>query len=150
MTTPIFPKNPCLTSISNGKTLRKDHDIIELLGTIDELSCFIGMCKNNNLNTVQQMLQQIASIISKMWEQNNDTSIVNEFINKIQTEIPCMSDFVLCDNMFHVCRAVCRRAERRIVSVFYGMPKYACLVTFFNELSKYLFKIAIDFSIKNE
>ena len=102
----------------------KNHDIVEYIGTIDELQSVLGTLELEELDTIQDDLYRIMSgeDVSPDW---------------MDTTIPNQTAFVLPRGMIHVARAVCRRAERRGVTA--GRD-----ITYLNRLSDYLYKLTIE------
>lgn len=158
------------TSLYDGSIVSKTHDIINILGDIDELSSHIGLlCSyltnhvyselTSNLRFVQLNLIDISSILAtidttnrKLPEitQKNITFIEKE-IDEICKQLPSLTEFLITgvskeDAQSNVCRSVTRRCERNLY-VLKNNTKFASLITkdiliYFNRLSDYFFSIS--------
>lgn len=148
-----------MTSLMNGMQVSKTDDRIELLGTIDELSSYIGFAKGlldletkEKLSSIQQLLITIMAGIAD--PRNLDFKIKEEQIVEIEEQIdltensfPREKKFILyggCESSarLDVARAVARRAERRFhkVNLHYGVDLKA--IKYMNRLSDYLYILA--------
>jgi len=68
-------------------------------------------------------------------------------IDTFETELPALRQFILAGGgnagaMLHVARTVCRRAERRVVSLSEKVEVNPNVVEYLNRLSDFLFVIA--------
>ena len=153
------------TSLANGERVAKDSPRIEAYGTLDELSSHIGLLisllnarssfaglqgKNPNafLEHVQNILFEISSVLAGADIDINahlqeGIQEMEHHIDTIQEELPPLRAFILpggcqAGAQCHVCRTVCRRAERRIVNV----PVPVNVKKYLNRLSDYLFVFA--------
>ena len=71
----------------------------------------------------------------------------NEHIDKIDSQLPALRSFILPGGctaaaQCHVCRTVCRRAERLITALTEEAPVNEDLCSFVNRLSDFLFVFA--------
>lgn len=125
------------TALFKGLRVKKSNKIIEALGAIDELNAWIGMI-NLPLEDIQEDLQAICSQIAgfKSLKSLNVKKLEIE-IDKIQKKLPELKGFILPKGKIHVARAVCRRAERRVVFL-----KNKNILKYLNRLSDYLFVLA--------
>lgn len=152
------------TSLVGGVRVSKTHLRLEAYGTIDELNAHIGMLisliKDGNdkelLQYVQHKLFSVGSYLATDQSQtalhvesrvSEDTVRKLEYaIDEIDSSLPKLTEFVLPGGAFeasvcHVCRTICRRAERRILAL---EAEEGCLIEegvkqFVNRLSDYLF-----------
>lgn len=129
-----------LSDIYNMRVPKSDL-IFDVLGTIDELNCWIGVCykkyKVETLLTIQSTLSQCMVAIYKQQDNINLSDNINElenYINDYQFQ-----GFVTPSNKLHIARAVCRRAERCICKV-QTIPDG--ILQYINRLSDYLFVLA--------
>lgn len=157
------------TSLCDGSRLPKDDMRIEAYGTLDELNANIGLliamlqsdtpkespAHDNKLTERLEAIQAELFVIGTelAYTECKVKTIVStkEMINKIEVDIDLMASQLPTQHHFilpggtlsaaqsHVCRTVCRRAERRIVTLS-QMTKYpAEILEFVNRLSDYLF-----------
>ena len=151
------------TSLANGQRVAKTDVRIEAYGTVDELNSWIGMlssgmancelrttnggCIPEQLERVQNKLFNIGASLSCApgeWITAEDVREIELWIDAMQAELPPMRAFVLPAGgesvcRCHVCRTVCRRAERRMIEVE-GCPENE--LKYINRLSDYLFVLA--------
>ena len=76
-----------------------------------------------------------------------ETALLEEQIDEINASIPPQTAFILPGgsheaSLAHVCRTVCRRAERRIFSLDELSPLDPEVTHYINRLSDYLFVLA--------
>ncbi|MDH6304993.1 cob(I)alamin adenosyltransferase [Parabacteroides sp. PF5-5] len=160
------------TSLVGGKRVSKADKRIESYGTVDELNSFIGLLMTeltgqedlDFLRFVQHKLFTIGSYLATDQESTElkiESKVSPESITKIEHEIdrldhelPKMEHFVLPGGsrsaaLAHVCRTVCRRAERRIYSLCEAVTVEEPVLVFINRLSDYFFVLARKECIKN-
>lgn len=153
------------TSLVGGQRVSKADRRIESYGTIDELNSFIGLLMTaiddaedeQFLLFIQHKLFTIGSYLAtdqSTTELKIESQVTQESIEKIEHEIdrideklPKMKNFVLpggyrSASLAHVCRTVCRRAERRIYSLAEQAEVEDPVLIFINRLSDYLFVLA--------
>ena len=161
-----------LTSLSDGSRLSKNDKRVEAYGTIDELNANIGFLialletdklhvDTKDLDDIMDFLYQIQSILfvvggvlaSSSIKPEDEVSI-NRFIviveSKIDTfsgQLPIQTHFILPGGTkaaaySHVCRTVCRRAERRMVTLFEYSQLPSELIALINRLSDYFFVLS--------
>lgn len=161
-----------MTSLFGGKTIPKDALRIEAYGTIDELNSFIGLLiasSNNNQHTIlskiQNKLFNIGSELAcdpetPMIDSSvlpNDIIELEEQIDAMNEVLPPLKNFILpggsqAIGYAHVCRTVCRRAERRLVGLKSISNVDQNILIYLNRLSDYFFVLAryIGFSTNVE
>jgi cob(I)alamin adenosyltransferase len=126
------------TSLVGGQRVKKDHPRIECYGTVDELNCFVGLALESVrsvpelaplaiiLKRVQHELFNVGSILATLPEDAHPQQprVTSVETAQLEREIDCMNEaleplrsFVLpggskVNAELHVCRTVCRRAER--------------------------------------
>lgn len=150
------------TSLVDGTRSPKDSLRLEAYGTIDELSSCIGlMCSYSDLpeeirgqlNQVQHTLFEIGGYLATPVNEEADTSLsgigkqtseLEEWIDILDEQTPKIRSFVLpggseLSSRAHIARTVCRRAERRIVSLAREEFVDPEVATYINRLSDYLF-----------
>ncbi|MBI5413595.1 cob(I)yrinic acid a,c-diamide adenosyltransferase [Candidatus Peregrinibacteria bacterium] len=147
------------TGLADGKRLPKNHQRIEALGAVDELSCAIGVLrahsKDENLNRLLVGIQNELSGIcaefgnSKLAKPLTDANIkvLENEIDKLEKELLPLKNFILPGETIpsahaHLARAVCRRAERVIICLNKQEPLNKAIIPYLNRLSDLLFMIA--------
>lgn len=153
------------TSLLGGTRVPKDHLRIEAYGTVDELNSHLGLLRDHAtarhqdlLLAVQTTLFSIGSRLASGSEEEADRfkvpQVGEEQVTALETamdtldkELPEMRNFILpgghpAVSQAHVCRTVCRRAERRCVALAAQEPVPEVLVRYLNRLSDLLFVIA--------
>ncbi len=151
------------TVLYNGRSVSKADVQIDAYGSVDELTCFLGLIiskvkKEDKifLTEVQKDLYIIMGFLA-----GKKTSLVNletrinyfeQSIDKITLKLPKLNRFILTQgselsSWFHVLRAVCRRAEREVVRFFKskkGLYKnqYVLVIKYLNRLSDLFFTLA--------
>ncbi|MGK2863526.1 MAG: cob(I)yrinic acid a,c-diamide adenosyltransferase [Chitinophagaceae bacterium] len=155
------------TSLIGGTKVSKAHLRIEAYGTIDELNSYLGLCKDilqdNNtrliLNEIQDRLFTIGAALAcdpvketkmKIPDlEEKDIELLEQEMDKMNELLPAMKSFILPGghpyiSHLHICRTICRRAERNCVGLLENENNEAELVIikYLNRLSDYLFVLA--------
>lgn len=149
------------TSLANGQRVRKTDARIEAYGTVDELNSWIGLLRatdktladNEQLHWIQNKLFNLGAALSEAsgtWITAEDVKQLEAWIDAMQAETPKQRAFVLPAGSeavcrCHVCRTICRRAERRMIEA----ESDATRLQFMNRLSDYLFVLARFLGHKN-
>lgn len=135
------------TRLFNGLKVQKSNKIIEALGAIDELNAWMGTIKSSELLQIQRELMQISSFIAGFKIKIPDPVRLEKEIDRMQKILPKLQNFILPSGQIHVARAVCRRAERRVIGS--GIRRNDTL-KYLNRLSDYLFVLARWENFKNK
>ncbi len=153
------------TSLLGGKKVSKANLRIDAYGNVDELNSFIGHLKDHEavenrlkqqLYWIQEHLFSIGSILAieadfKGFElpkvTNTEVQQLEVWIDKFDGEVPPLKSFILpgghpAVSLAHICRTVCRRTERSIISLSNEEPVDESILQFMNRLSDYLFIFA--------
>ena len=155
------------TSLVGGVRVSKTHARLEAYGTVDELNSFIGLlivqvsdaAIRNQLEYVQHRLFAVGSYLATDRTETvlHEASMIppeciaflEQAIDEADESLPPLKGFVLpgggqASALCHVCRTVCRRAERRILELEEtGICELdANVKRFINRLSDYLFILA--------
>ena len=160
------------TSLVGGSGVSKTHIRLEAYGTIDELNSHLGWLHTYLLDEsdrdfilgIQHKLFAIGSHLATDQENTElkvESKVMPETITRIEREIdrldnelPKMRNFILPGgsrpaSLAHVCRTVCRRAERQIYRLAETIPVEEPVLVFINRLSDYLFVLARKECIRN-
>ncbi len=145
------------TQIYADKAIRVDKDdlVVQSYGDIDELNSHIGLLAASvpkqhraPLHTIQRNLFQAGFAISASSTlTQSDIESLESLIDELTNQMPPNTSFVLPGGsegaaQAHVCRAVCRRAERAVISLakHYDVPEV--VHAYLNRLSDFLFTFA--------
>ena len=158
-----------MTSLCDGSCLSKDDRRVEAYGTIDELNAHVGflisLIETDKPHVVtkevddimdflyqsQNILFVVGGILASSSIRPEDEVSLNRFIclieSKIDTfsaQLPIQTHFILPGGTkaaaySHVCRTVCRRAERRMVTLYQYLQLPSELIALINRLSDYFF-----------
>ena len=154
-----------MTSLVGGYRVPKTHPRLEAYGTVDELNAFIGLLieeledkdARTLLSFVQSKLFTVGAYLAtdpskssfKVESRISDDCIrkIEAAIDAIDHELPKLKAFVLprgtrAAALAHVCRTVCRRAERTIYRVNETEEVDGFVLVFLNRLSDLLFVIS--------
>lgn len=138
----------------------KDSLRIGAIGAIDELNSYLGVA-STNLKDIQRDLFTIGSILAgaRLSFGKAKTKKLEKTIDKLEGKLPVLKNFILpggTSEAAHLqyARALCRRAERELVSLSKTQDINPNILTFMNRLSDYLFMFArkanYDAKIKEE
>jgi cob(I)alamin adenosyltransferase len=133
------------TGLAGGQKVPKDSPRIEAYGTVDELNCFVGVARasavaspdpgmaelSEILLRIQHELFNLGSILATLPEDvhprqarinNAAVERLEQEMDRMNTELEPLRSFVLpggsrLNTELHVCRTVCRRAERAVVAL---------------------------------
>jgi cob(I)alamin adenosyltransferase len=125
------------------------------MGTVDELNSFIGLLLAETLETETRI--KLEDIQHDLFDLGGDLCIPGRItINAGQVErleaqldyyngaLPALREFILpggtrAASLCHVARAVCRRAERRLVELYQNETLVPVHLKYLNRLSDFLF-----------
>ncbi len=150
------------TALIGGRRVPKDHPRIEAYGTVDELMSFTALLmdtydnqsKNPFFHWILDRLMTIASLLASDGPTEELPQLTTEDVQKLEQEIdrmeeklPELKSFVLPGghpvvSLCHVCRTVCRRAERTIIAVTEKSRTANPIIRFLNRYSDYLFVLS--------
>jgi cob(I)alamin adenosyltransferase len=146
------------THLGDMSRVPKTHPRIEAYGVVDELNANIGLALTVEglperygdwLRRIQNDLFDVGADLSvppggereRLRVAPEQVTWLEEACDEVNTELPALRSFVLPGGtraaaQLHVCRTVCRRAERRALDVEDGNPE---VVRYLNRLSDLLF-----------
>lgn len=154
------------TSLVGGQRVSKCCDRLESYGTVDELNSHLGVlityCTAEEDKAFLTDVQGKLFIVGGYLATDNSTHeirqgniVTEEMVNAIETEIDRLQELLPPLRLFilpggcrgaayaHVCRTVCRRAERCILRlVECGAEVDENVTAYVNRLSDYLFVLA--------
>ena len=132
----------------------KADTVLACYGDIDELNSKVGLLachadsETDFLHGVQQNLFQLGYAISATSSLNeSDVLALEQRIDSLAAPLPPQRSFILPGGhvsaaQAHVCRTVCRRAERTLVAASMEHPVPATTMAYLNRLSDYFFVLA--------
>ncbi len=152
------------TSLIGGTRVPKYDIRIESYGTVDELSAWIGLIRDqnigekisNNLVDIQSKLFTVEAMLAcdrecsklKIPEiVSEDIIFLENEIDRMTDELPVLKSFILSGgnttvSYCHVARTICRRAERLVIQLNKQHFVNKLTLKYLNRLSDYLFVLA--------
>lgn len=152
------------TGLFGGRRVQKDDLRVEAYGSVDELNAFIGLLHDKHqvdatreiLQEIQRRLFSIGANLAADPEGDfkidpdllpADIELLENEIDKMDAVLPALRNFILPGghetvSLCHVCRTVCRRAERLVVRLNRTTDESDLSVSYLNRLSDYFFVLA--------
>ncbi|GGX45532.1 cob(I)yrinic acid a,c-diamide adenosyltransferase [Undibacterium squillarum] len=146
------------TGLGDGSRVDKDALRVHAMGDVDELNSQIGVLLCEDLP--QAMREELISIQHDLFDLGGELCIpgfqliteaqvsrLDSLLEKYNADLPPLKDFILPGGsraaaIAHVCRTVCRRAERAIVSVGKAEALNDAPRQYMNRLSDLLFVLS--------
>lgn len=150
------------TSLFDNKRVSKDHIRVESYGTIDELVSFLGLAKNyvedNEIyNLIQEIQNKLFIVASNLATEDDekikyrivdaDIKFLEDNIDKYMNKLGNPTGFIVPGSgkrsgYLHVCRTICRRAERRIITLSSQANIDPQVIKYVNRLSDLIYAVA--------
>ena len=154
------------TGLFGGERVPKNSVRIEAYGTVDELNSFIGLTITETADEyVKKLLLKLqnelfilgSDLATPDTEKNkklNITRVPEKFsldaekaIDQFESKLEPLKNFILpggskSASLLHVCRTICRRAERRVVELKRHENINDNIIIFLNRISDLLFVLA--------
>jgi len=146
------------TGLGDGSRISKDAVRIETFGTVDELSSVLGIVLSKPvpdaaravLTEIQHRLFDLGgelSIPGHTMIGSDHVTYLEQHLDEMNAELPLLKDFILpggCEAaaFCHLGRTVCRRAERRLITLASQEDINPVSIQFLNRLSDLLFVMA--------
>lgn len=153
------------TSLVGGVRISKNDTRIEAYGTVDELNSQMGLMAvyiddeqlARSVERIQANLFNVGTHLATDQSQTplyasaklpeGETEALEAEIDRMLAEMPETMGFVLPGGTLaaaqaHVCRTICRRAERRVVALAETAVVAEDIQRYLNRLSDYLFVLA--------
>ena len=152
------------TSVIGGR-VGKDDVRVEAYGTIDELNSFVGQARSLMTGeAISDLDGQLLEIQHELFDCGSDLAYASpsasqlkvtpamakrleSWIDNLEETNTPLERFILpggsaLSASLHVCRTVCRRAERRCVTLARQAEVNGAVIVYLNRLSDYLFALA--------
>jgi cob(I)alamin adenosyltransferase len=150
------------TSLLSGGRVAKDDARVEAYGCLDELSSVIGLLRTEplsedidaRLTRVQECMLALGAVLAdREGRHPHDATVwdvepLEQWIDEMDQELAPLREFILPGGsrgaaLAHMARVVCRRAERRVLTVF-GLDGGVAegVLPYLNRLSDALFTLA--------
>ena len=151
------------TGLFGGKRIPKDDLRIEAYGTIDELNAIIGgladVIADHSITSFLRLIQADLFVIGSHLAKDPEKDLqlpalpgfrIQQFeqaMDDWDEKLPPLKNFILPGghptiSSAHLARCVCRRAERRIVSLDRVSSQDPTIIQYMNRLSDYLFTLS--------
>ena len=150
------------TSLFGGQRVPKDDARIESVGSVDELNAVLGVVRgalddsqlDSELAAIQATLFEIGAALARPKRSKDESGIaeaevaaLERCIDLLDEQIEPLRNFILPGGapgaaQLHHARTVCRRAERRVVSLAAHVEVDPVLIRYLNRLSDLLFTMA--------
>ncbi|MFD0749342.1 cob(I)yrinic acid a,c-diamide adenosyltransferase [Mucilaginibacter calamicampi] len=149
------------TSLIGGTRVPKHHVRIESYGTIDELNSWIGLIRDQQIDTAhKEILKQIQETLFVIGSQlaadperskmslpeldAGEAELLEKAIDNMNEGLPDLTHFILPGgstvvSYCHLARCVCRRAERAVTHLAENSTVNDLTIIYLNRLSDYLF-----------
>lgn len=162
------------TMLASGASVAKDHVRIEAYGAVDELNAFVGELKDMCVpesKVSPKIIEALFKVQQELFDVGGELATPSEVLNTDRQQVVLMSDiqrlereidffnetleplknFVLpgghpLNSKAHVCRTVCRRAERLIVKLSKEETIREEVGIYVNRLSDWFFVLSRVFS----
>ncbi|MBK7940086.1 MAG: cob(I)yrinic acid a,c-diamide adenosyltransferase [Lewinellaceae bacterium] len=144
------------TALFGGRRVLKSHLRVDAYGTVDELNSFIGWLRDSagahrvrdGLSEIQHRLFTVGAHLASDPEKKpptpdlsaGDIEWLEKEIDQMDQGLPPLKNFILPGghptvSVCHVCRTVCRRAERLVVALHENDPVDPLVLQYLNRLS---------------
>ncbi len=152
------------TALIGGKRVSKTHPRIEAYGTVDELSAWAGLIRDQQIDDqsrkvvleIQDRLFTIESLLAADGGANapdlpqlqeQDVTLLEKEIDRMNEQLPELASFVLpgghpVASYCHLARTVCRRAERLVIKLAEENTIEPLILVYLNRLSDYFFVLS--------
>ncbi len=159
------------TALFGGTRVPKHHIRINSYGTIDELNSWLGLIRDQQIDThsqkiltnIQDKLFTVGAILATEPQKavlkngkerlnipkisDADILFLETEMDQMEENLPPMTHFILPGghttvSYCHLARTVCRRAERMATLLYENEPFEDSVLVYLNRLSDYLFVLA--------
>lgn len=155
------------TSLFDGARVKKSNDVIELLGSLDELNAHLGLVHSVVDAKLQLHLLQIIKNIFKLsanialakkyqcFDLTDEVCQLEQLIDELDSKLPKLKNFIypvgsVAIGQVHIARAVCRRVERDLVALSLKQQINPSYLKYINRLSDLLFMLTRYIALQND
>jgi len=146
------------TGLGDGSRVAKNSLRVEAIGAVDELNSCVGMLLAETLG--DDLRDALVGVQHDLFELGGELSIpghariapahvarLEQLLDQYNADLPPLKDFILpggsrTASLCHLARAVCRRAERRLVAAASSEQFGAYAIQYLNRLSDLLFVLS--------
>jgi cob(I)alamin adenosyltransferase len=146
------------TGLGDGTRVPKDSARVEAYGTVDELNSMIGLLLAETLPA--GIGEALTRIQHELFDLGSELCVpgyavitpdhiawLEQTLDRFNADLPPLKEFILPGGnraaaVCHLARTVCRRAERRTLSLHRESPVNTEVVRYLNRLSDLLFVLA--------
>lgn len=146
------------SGLADGSRVGKDDPRMEAMGAVDELNSALGLVLTETLPEDSRVC--LVDIQHDLFDLGGELSVpghtlisaphvsrLEAAIDRMNETLSPLEDFILPGGTTaaahaHVARAICRRAERRLVTLSRAQPIAPVLLQYLNRLSDFLFVLA--------
>lgn len=165
------------TSLIGGQRVSKTDERVEAYGTVDELGAFTALLTDHlredaalgrtveDLNRIQSRLMTVEALLAADEEGSKKLSPLSldaiawleGRIDAMQAELPAIDKFTIpgghpAVSLSHVCRTVCRRAERAALRADAKYGTDSTVLIWLNRLSDYYYvlgrRLTVHFGVE--
>lgn len=154
------------TGLVGGKRTKKNSRRVNAYGDVDELNSYLGWARTIADANGSTLVDRLKILQNELFDAGSELATapgdeypgmvhlgeehitrLEGWIDEITTSLPELRSFVLpggteLNSRLHICRAVCRRAERSIQDLADEESVSKNLLIYFNRLSDFLFALA--------
>ena len=154
------------SSLCDNQKRKKNEICFHVIGSLDELGSFIGNSIEHlvaegfpkkylmQLRNIQSRLLDIGATLAGYVGETSEVDIYSKetvtleaYIDEIEEYLEPLNNFLLPSgglgaSSLHICRAVCRRAERWLIEHFGEKCEEHTIVPYINRMSDYFFVLA--------
>ena len=146
------------TGLGDGSRTDKDSARVHAMGDVDELNCFVGLLLCEEM--APELREDLISIQHDLFDLGGEICIpgyqlitdvhvarLDGLLEKYNADLGPLTEFILpagsrASSIAHVCRTVCRRAERSIVTLGKGETIHPTPRQYVNRLSDLMFVLS--------
>ena len=148
------------TGLGDGARLAKDHPRVEAMGAVDELNCQVGVLLAHWPGGEDAMRSVLERVRHDLFDLGGELAVpgleiikpervpaLEAALDACNADLPPLKNFILPGGSAsaahcHLARAVCRRAERRLIALHALEPLNPAPRQYLNRLSDLLFVFA--------